>query len=454
MTKEYMNIRNFKKKYQISLGLLLTASIIATSLLLVQGSSNGAHDVVIIGAGMTGLSAAYELNDLDVLVLEKEPRIGGRVFSKSNQQVPFEMGAITIHDSLSHFPFEIEREEFRKIDYPIGIFYKGETFFCQKVIDCIRQMDLSEKELKAIELFASNPRSDVVNMPPRAYSILNSFHRGIHVEELKKYSSMRQHDVLHGYRRVQLKDGNSGIAQKYNKRIQAEVLLEAEVVSVEESDRGVRIKYNVGKEVKVTEAKVAIVTTPGPIAKKIIKSMSPSAIQYLDSLDWGQHTFIAFDTKKTDDVPFSYIVTPDCQFDGLYRYDKPETDKNMYLVYYAENTAESEKISKLNDEEIVKRTKEDIKSCGIFDQSIISLSEARFTSVHRWKYSGIAISEKYYEQWSAQVQRPSKNIFLAGDYLYEKRDYIPFGIAAAIGSGKSIAGLVKRHLNKGNTNSP
>jgi monoamine oxidase len=40
------------------------------------------HDVIVVGAGIAGLAAAWELRDRDVLVLEREDRIGGRIWSE------------------------------------------------------------------------------------------------------------------------------------------------------------------------------------------------------------------------------------------------------------------------------------------------------------------------------------------------------------------------------------
>ncbi|MDB4878528.1 MAG: amine oxidase [Gemmatimonadetes bacterium] len=60
-------------------------------------------DVVIIGAGAAGLSAARELQarGLEVIVLEARERIGGRVFTHRDRDtvVPIELGAEFIHGS-------------------------------------------------------------------------------------------------------------------------------------------------------------------------------------------------------------------------------------------------------------------------------------------------------------------------------------------------------------------
>lgn len=78
-------------------------------------------DVVVIGAGLAGLSAAFQLqqNGIRVLVLEKEQRIGGRVWThqedfSSNQTVFYEQGAQFLSD---HF-HEI-RNLSRKLRLPL-----------------------------------------------------------------------------------------------------------------------------------------------------------------------------------------------------------------------------------------------------------------------------------------------------------------------------------------------
>ena len=55
------------------------------------------HDIVVIGAGLTGLSTAFELQRLgrDVVVLEKQSRVGGQIQTFTENGFTFESGPNT-----------------------------------------------------------------------------------------------------------------------------------------------------------------------------------------------------------------------------------------------------------------------------------------------------------------------------------------------------------------------
>jgi monoamine oxidase len=57
------------------------------------------HDVVVVGAGMAGLTAARTLAEagLKVLVVEAQDRIGGRIWTRHVGDEAIELGAEFIH---------------------------------------------------------------------------------------------------------------------------------------------------------------------------------------------------------------------------------------------------------------------------------------------------------------------------------------------------------------------
>jgi len=82
-------------------------------------------NVGIIGGGLSGLIAAYELQkqlktDINVTVFEKEPQLGGRIFSKEFQNCPIELGAQffvhggEVHNLIKSFNLESKMIPLRK----------------------------------------------------------------------------------------------------------------------------------------------------------------------------------------------------------------------------------------------------------------------------------------------------------------------------------------------------
>src|SRR5712691_11866891 len=55
--------------------------------------ARSSRDVVVVGAGLAGLAAAWHLRDLDVLVLEAEETVGGRIRSDECGGVWLNFGA-------------------------------------------------------------------------------------------------------------------------------------------------------------------------------------------------------------------------------------------------------------------------------------------------------------------------------------------------------------------------
>ena len=94
-------------------------------------SSDILYDVVVIGAGYCGLTAARNaaLEGLTVLLLEGRDRIGGRSWSSNIGGYPFEMGGTWVHWGQSNTWREIMRYQLEKHVEMSFDFSKGVNHF-------------------------------------------------------------------------------------------------------------------------------------------------------------------------------------------------------------------------------------------------------------------------------------------------------------------------------------
>ncbi len=109
-----------RRQFAAGLSLALGAPLLASSPGPVFARSNH-YDVIVLGAGLSGLVAALNLKraGASVLVLEARQRVGGRVFTYNHLADRPEVGAVEIGDSYTHlrtwaeeFGLEIEPSHF------------------------------------------------------------------------------------------------------------------------------------------------------------------------------------------------------------------------------------------------------------------------------------------------------------------------------------------------------
>jgi monoamine oxidase len=110
----------------LAIGLLLALGLLPAPSSAVEPSTD--HDVVIVGAGASGLYAAYTLHNLgySVLILEATPWHGGRIWSMLLGDVRIENGAEELYGSTNNFVYN-DIETAYGTDAQVRIFQETET---------------------------------------------------------------------------------------------------------------------------------------------------------------------------------------------------------------------------------------------------------------------------------------------------------------------------------------
>lgn len=121
---------------------------------------NNSADVIIIGAGMAGVTAARELKERGIssIILEARDRVGGRTYSVNTSYGPVDTGAMWIHDSKEGNPlydFTIDNGErvSRLQDYNSGSVYTadGSKLPTVEIIRAFASLGNFRREITAIQ---------------------------------------------------------------------------------------------------------------------------------------------------------------------------------------------------------------------------------------------------------------------------------------------------------------
>ena len=401
-----------------------------------QGQAKPLHDVIIIGAGASGLMAAYTLRDMDILLLESESRIGGRINTRQQQGVYYDMGAVFgyIREAL---PFEIPASQRIEAAPGIGIIADDQVHYGDDVLSVLQKL-LNAEERNALQAFIEE-KCTPDELPQRLYHYLNAFFQVIHPGEMRNYMPERWQDALTTFDTGHYVRGNGEMVDALAQALEGKIHTDTEVLSLHPQEDRVRVVVRKGEKQISHQAKHIIMTTPAPVTAKLLNRVSSAAQDYLQAWDYAGGTVVMLALKDATIDAFSYLVTPDSPISTIIQQQTQHENIIKLLIYYA--GAKHDAVQNMPDDALLMTTIQTLLALNIGEATPQNLL---FSDIQRWPRVGPIISSEAAATWQPAIRQATERIWLSGEYTLNPSETIPFGMVPALYSGQETARPVRQ----------
>ncbi len=355
-----------------------------------KDSDENIYDAVVAGGGLAGLSAAYHLKNTlgenaKIVLLEKENRLGGRVFTRKFGEYDYELGAMFAY-SPTLAPKDFQLPELVVEPNSYGVYENGKLTFSTAI-------DKYDSFLTSVSNVLGNG---------------------------KRYGK-------YGYLSHRT-GGNGTMIEAYEKELEGKFILDAEVVSVKNENGSNVVRYKRGRKEEKIKAKTVIVATTATVASKIIKEMGTESENFLKSISYKSRAVVVFLVKLDKPLNFASISGENLK---VYVANNGNNVASIYCYLYKQER---------NSVDFAMKRLKDMK---VLDEK----SEILHTDSVLWKEEGPLVAESY-KNFKESILNPLPGVFLAGDYTWWNRYKVPYGMPPAYFSGKNAAKKASEYLKK------
>ena len=342
------------------------------------------NKVLVIGAGISGLAAAKNLNDsgYDVTILEAKDRIGGRLYTDRSLGVPIEVGANWIHDNNPETnpimkikkelglkahkcsvagpavsfevlnkegnKIEISGKDLEKIEFRIGIFaylakYLRPSTNISEIFTFVKKLGLlSFIKEEALFVLIQKIALEQAEDPEK-----------VSIEALFEQEGFGDDEAVIG--------GYDQIAYYFEKELHNKIILNSPIEHINyEQDT---IKVISGNEKYETDA-VIVTASLGALKKEVIKFTPELPIekkQSIKKLGWGtlNKVILKFENKFWSDTDFIVIANKESNFHAWIN-EEPVCKEPVIVANISGKNAK--KFENKTDEEVVQIALNELKA--------------------------------------------------------------------------------------------
>src|SRR5262245_7694958 len=420
------------------------------------------YDVCVIGGGIAGLVAAYELRDLRIVLFEATDRVGGRMRSEPRGDYWLNLGAHLIAGpgSLMYrltedagiearvapgsataihmngktisggraelYPFRLSMPLAAQLSFiraglkirrMLAAYYAAYQSREGGAAAASRLRHLSFLGDTSFAHFMGTMHPDVAALfgiaIQRATCTMDQVSAGaglgIFAHVWSKGSDLNRNLI----------GGSAELPKAIARRLGERVVIGARAESVTQSSEGVNVRVNVGGVSQEISARASIVATPAHVTKDLVTTLPDDTKHALGEIHYGPYIVGGILTKETRPMPWDNlyaIATPGRAFIIIFnhanviRARETERKPGGALMVYADL---GRKIWDRSDDEIKDPFTREIysiypESTGVVDEVVIQRWEKGYPYVRPGRH-----------RVQPALEKSLGNVFLAGDYLDE-----------------------------------
>ena len=433
-----------------------------------------AYDAVIVGGGIAGLAAAWRLRGRDILLLEAEDRLGGRMRSEPCGEYWLNHGAHLLpapgslvdgmarECGLETVPVTggmmglavgariLDRGRVETYPFRLGLSVRDRIAFARAGLQVQRAVSRYHRSGRRLDFEDDRTFEAFLGpLPPAVREIFScAAHRATaELDELSAGCGIGLFALVWGGRGSliarNLRGGTGRLPEALGHRLGERARTGCHVQAIAPDGTDLTVQFD-GGEVR---ARHVIVAAQAPHAAPLVAPVSEQAAAALAQLTYGAFLTVAVETNETTPMPYDDVyamATPGRVFDMFtnqahaVRRDGPRRPGGSLMLFAGGRGASA--LMPEPDERIVERFLGDLHALYPQTRGVVAGA-----SVHRWELGNV-YARPGRSRLQAQLEGPRgehRNLHLAGDYFAGLGD-----LEAAARTGLAVAEHVDARIRE------